>query len=80
MNTEKKVYRMRYEQKEKIFVYAGWAVSACAIRAGGSFLWPHVHTALLGIVLLYLGVRIFNLVTFKENKESRRKWITKLMD
>ena len=71
---------MRYEQKERIFVIAGWAVSAAAITAGGSFLWPHVHTALLGIALLYLGVRVFNLVTFAENKESRRKWIAKLMD
>ena len=71
---------MRYEQKERIFVAAGWAVSAGAITAGGSFLWPHVHTALLGIVLLYLGVRVFNFVTFEENKESRRKWIAKLMN
>ena len=71
---------MRYEQKEKIFVYAGWAVSFFVILAGGSFLWPHIHTALLGMFLIYLGVRVFNFVTFAENKESRRKWIAKLMD
>ena len=67
---------MRYEQKEKVFVAAGWTVSAAAIVAGGSFLWPHVHTALLGIALLYLGVRVFNFVTFAENKESRRKSVS----
>ena len=71
---------MTYKSKEKLFVYAGWAVSFFVILAGGSFLWPHIHTALLGMCLIYRGVRIFNFVTFEENKEKRNRLLDKLLD
>jgi len=50
------------------------------ILIGASFLWPHVHVALLGIAFIYLGIRIFNFSTFEEYKEKRMKLLHKLMD
>ena len=59
----------------------GWLLSLTTILIGAYFIWPHMHTSLLGIVLIYLGVRIFNFSTFDEYKEKRikilksfRKW------
>ena len=66
------------ENKEKWMKYGGWLLSLLAILAGGYFLWPRVHISLLGIVLFYLGIRIFNFSTFKEYKEKRMKLIDTL--
>ena len=51
----------------------GWILSLIVILIGAYFIWPHIHTSLLGIVLIYLGVRIFNFSTFDEHKEKRMK-------
>ncbi len=51
----------------------GWLLSLTTILIGAYFIWPHMHTSLLGIVLIYLGVRIFNFSTFDEYKEKRMK-------
>ena len=51
----------------------GWLLSLTTILFGAYFIWPHIHTSLLGIVLIYLGVRIFNFSTFDEYKEKRMK-------
>ena len=58
---------------EKWIVYGGWIVSGLSVLAGAAFIWPHFHVALLGFVLIYMGVRIFNISTFKEYKEKRMK-------
>ena len=68
------------ETKEKLMMYGGWLLSLFAILAGASFLWPHIHVALLGFALIYLGVRIFNFSTFEEYREKRIKLLHKLMD
>ena len=67
------------ETKEKWMRYGGWLLSLLAILAGGYFLWPRVHISLLGIVFLYLGVRIFNFTTFEEYKEKRKELLEKLL-
>ena len=51
----------------------GWLLSLTTILIGAYFIWPHIHTSLLGIVLIFLGVRIFNFSTFDEYKEKRMK-------
>ena len=51
----------------------GWILSLIVILIGAYFIWSHIHTSLLGIVLIYLGVRIFNFSTFDEHKEKRMK-------
>ena len=51
----------------------GWILSLIVILIGAYFIWPHIHTSLLGIVLIYLGVRIFYFSTFDEHKEKRMK-------
>ena len=58
----------------------GWLLSLITILFGAYFIWPHIHTSLLGIVLIYLGVRIFNFSTFEENRKKRIKLLHKLMD
>ena len=68
------------ETKEKLMMYGGWLISLFAILAGASFLWPHIHVALLGIALIYIGVRIFNFSTFKEYEEKRTKLLHKLLE
>jgi len=68
------------ENKEKLMRYGGWLLSFLAIAAGVSFLWPHIHTDVLGIALIYIGVRIFNFSTFEEYKEQRMKLLFKLLD
>ena len=60
---------------EKWIKFGGWLLSLTTILIGAYFLWPHIHVALLGIVLIYLGVRIFNFSTFEEYKEKRMKII-----
>ena len=60
---------------EKWIKFGGWLLSLITGVAGVFFIWPHIHTALLGIVLIYLGVRIFNFSTFEEYKEKRMKLI-----
>lgn len=67
------------ETKEKWMRYGGWLLSLLAILAGVYFLWPRVHISLLGIVFLYLGVRIFNFTTFDEYKEKRKELLEKLL-
>jgi len=51
----------------------GWILSLIVILIGAYFIWPHIHTSLLGIILIYLGIRIFNFSTFDEYKEKRMK-------
>ena len=67
------------ETKEKWMRYGGWLLSLLAILAGVYFLWPRAHISLLGIVFLYLGVRIFNFTTFDEYKEKRKELLEKLL-
>ena len=66
---------------EKWIKFGGWLLSLLAMLAGAYLIWPRIHINLLGIVLIYLGVRIFNFSTFEEYKEKRmnlletfRKW------
>ena len=40
----------------------------------------HIHTDVLGIALIYIGVRIFNFSTFDEYKEKRMELIQKFLD
>ena len=71
-------YRIR--SKEKWVKYGGWILSCLTVLAGAYFLWPHVHTSLLGIVLIYLGVRIFNFSTWDEYQEKRMEILHKFLD
>ena len=64
---------MMIKDKDKMFMYGGWLLSLTTILIGAYFIWPHIHTSLLGIVLIFLGVRIFNFSTFDEYKEKRMK-------
>ena len=57
----------------------GWLLSLTTILIGAYFIWPHIHTSLLGIVLIFLGVRIFNFSTFDEYKEKRMNLIIKFL-
>ena len=59
------------ETKEKWMKYGGWLLSLLSILIGASFLWPHVHVALLGIAFIYLGIRIFNFSTFEVGEEEQ---------
>ena len=68
------------ENKEKWMKYGGWLLSLLSILIGASFLWPHVHVALLGIAFIYLGIRIFNFSTFDEYREKRMKLLRKLLN
>ena len=67
------------EVNEKWIKYGGWLISLLLILAGAYFIWPRIHINLLGIVLIYLGIRIFNFSTFKEYKEKRMKLLDKLL-
>ena len=71
---------MMIKDKDKMFMYGGWLLSFLAIIAGVSFLWPHIHTDVLGIALIYIGVRIFNFSTFDEYKEKRMDFILKFLE
>ena len=69
------------EVNEKRLKYGGWLLSLLAILAGAYFIWPRIHINLLGIVLIYFGIQIFNFSTLDEYKEKRikiletfRKW------
>ena len=66
------------EVNEKRIKYGGWITSLLLILAGAYFIWPHIHTSLLGIILIYLGVRVFNISTFDEYKEKRINVLHKL--
>ena len=59
------------EPKEEWMKYGGWMLSLLTILSGVYFLWPRIHIVLLGIALIYCGVRIFNFSTFEEYKEKR---------
>ena len=61
------------ETKENWIKFGGWLLSFTVIVIGAYFIWPHIHTSLLGIILIYLGIRIFNFSTFDEYKEKRMK-------
>ena len=63
---------------ENMIRVGGWLLSLLCVLIGLYFVWPHIHVALLGIVFLYLGVRVFNFSTFKEYAESRRQLLHKL--
>ena len=69
---------MNIKSKDMHLRVAGWALSLLCMSIGTYFLWPHIHIALLGIVLFYLGIRIFNFSTFEEYKEDRVKLLLKL--
>ena len=64
--------------KDMHFKIAGWTLSLLCILVGSYFLWPHIHVALLGLVFLYLGVRVFNFSTFKEYEKDRKNLLLKL--
>ena len=66
--------------KDKLMKIGVWILSFLTIAAGASFLWPHFHVALLGFVLIYIGVRIFNFSTFDEYKEKRMELILKFLE
>ena len=70
---------LNIKDKDKLFKYGGWLLSFLTIAIGASFLWPHFHVALLGFVLIYIGVRIFNFSTFEEYKEKRVKLLLKFL-
>ena len=67
------------EVNENRLKYGGWLLSLLAILAGAYFIWPRIHINLLGIVLIYVGVRIFNFSTWNEYKEKRKKLLDKLL-
>ena len=67
------------ETKEKWMKYGGWLLSLLSILAGVYFLWPRIHIALLGIALIYIGVRIFNFSTFNEFREKRMNLLKSFM-
>ena len=69
---------MYMKTKDRLIQVVGWVISSSIILAGVSFLWPHVHVALLGLVLIYIGVRIFNFSTFDEYREKRMNLLLKL--
>ena len=58
--------------EEKQIKYIGWLISILLIIAGAYFIWHRIHINLLGDVLIYLGVRIFNFATWDEYKEKRK--------
>ena len=66
------------EANEKRLKYGGWVLSLLTILTGAYFLWPNIHTSLLGIALIYFGVRIFNFSTWYEYKEKRIDLLHKL--
>ena len=70
---------MKIKDKDKMFMYGGWLLSLTIILIGISFVWPHIHVALLGFALIYLGIRIFNFSTFEEYKEKRMNLILKFL-
>ena len=70
---------MMIKDKDKMFMYGGWLLSLTIILIGVSFVWPHIHVALLGFALIYIGVRIFNFSTFEEYKEKRMNLIIKFL-
>jgi hypothetical protein len=63
---------------ENVIRVGGWLLSLLCILTGSYFIWPHIHVALLGIVFLYLGVRVFNFSTFKEYAKKRQQLLLKL--
>jgi len=63
---------------ENMIRVGGWLLSLLCILIGSYFIWPHIHVALLGIVFLYLGVRVFNFSTFKEYAKKRQQLLLKL--
>jgi hypothetical protein len=67
------------KDKDKMFMYGGWLLSLTIILIGISFVWPHIHVALLGFALIYLGIRVFNFSTFEEYKEKRMNLILKFL-
>ena len=71
---------MNIRDKDNVLRIAGWTLSLLCMIIGSYFVWPHIHVALLGIAFFYLGVRIFNLSTFKEYKEQRVKLLLKLSE
>ena len=66
------------EVNENRLKYGGWLLSLLAILAGAYFIWPRIHINLLGIVLIYFGIQIFNFSTLDEYKEKRIKLLHKL--
>ena len=70
---------MGIKDKDKMFMYGGWLLSLTIILIGISFVWPHIHVALLGFALIYLGIRVFNFSTFEEYKEKRMNLIIKFL-
>jgi len=70
---------MKFRDKEDILKLAGWALSLLCMIIGSYFVWPHIHVALLGIVLVYLGIRLFNFATWEEYKEKRIEFLNKLI-
>jgi len=47
------------------------------VSGGIYILFPRIHIALLGTMLVYAGVRVFNFSTFEEYKEIRHEFAAK---
>ena len=69
---------MNIKDKDTILKLIGWGLSLLCMLIGSYFVWPHIHVALLGIAFFYIGIRVFNFSTFKEDKEARVKLLLKL--
>ena len=69
---------MKIKDKDNILRLVGWVLSLLCMVIGSYFLWPHIHVALVGIVFLYIGVRVFNFSTFKEYAKKRQELLIKL--
>jgi len=63
------------EPRERYIQYGGWILSLFLVSTGFYFLYPRIHIDLLGIVLIYFGVRMFNFSTFDEYKEKRNNFL-----
>tara|TARA_Y100001949_G_C15814078_1_gene254767 strand:- start:226 stop:444 length:219 start_codon:yes stop_codon:yes gene_type:complete len=68
-----------WEIDEKYIKYGGWITSVLLILAGAYFIWPRIHINLVGIALIYFGVRVFNFATWDEYKEKRIELLHKLL-
>ena len=64
--------------EENQIKYVGWSISLLLIIAGAYFIWPRIHINLLGVVLIYFGVRVFNFATWDEYKEKRIELLNKI--
>ena len=55
----------------------GWVASLMFVSGGIYILFPRIHIALLGTLLVYAGVRVFNFSTFEKYRGTRHKFAAK---